>query len=212
MRDWCNGSTRVFQTFSEGSIPLSRSNQMIKIAPFTNAVFVEELDYVLTSIESAIIDLKNRIPGETYSNRGGWQSKSYTRYEKPFMAGLIDSVTTKVQEVYKDLGITKEPTLGNYWFNINEKYHYNTAHNHPGSYVSAVLYVKAPKDCGELVIERPDPFVDWIHEYENNENNVTKIKQIPREKLLIIFPAYMRHYVEANMSDDVRISIAFNFK
>ena len=26
MRDWCNGSTRVFQTFSEGSIPLSRSN------------------------------------------------------------------------------------------------------------------------------------------------------------------------------------------
>jgi uncharacterized protein (TIGR02466 family) len=75
-----------------------------------------------------------------------------------------------------------------------------------------VLYVKAPKDCGDLVIERPDSFVDWIHEYENNENNVTKIKQIPREKLLIIFPAYMRHYVEANMSDDVRISIAFNFK
>jgi hypothetical protein len=65
---------------------------MIKIAPFTNAVFVEELDYVLTSIESAIIDLKNRIPGETYSNRGGWQSKSYTRYEKPFMTGLIEGL------------------------------------------------------------------------------------------------------------------------
>lgn len=145
-------------------------------------------------------------------NRGGWSSTGFAAGEKLFMNDLIRRITLQVKGVYEELGITSEPKLGNYWFNVNHQHDYNVTHNHPGSYVSAVFYVRAPENCGEIVFERPDPFLDWIHEFEPNDNNVAAAKQQPRDNLLVMFPSYMRHYVEANNSDSARISIALNFR
>jgi uncharacterized protein (TIGR02466 family) len=185
---------------------------LIKLIPFFNPIYISSIDVELSSIEESILRIRDNEKGVSISNAGGWQSKGYSAKEKFFMSSLISRINLEVAGVYEDLGINKEPQLGNFWFNVNEKYDYNHTHNHPGSYISAVLYVKAPDNCGQIVFERPDPFHDWIHESIPMDNNVAKIFQQPRDKMLLIFPAYIRHYVEMNMSDSQRISIAFNYK
>ena len=185
---------------------------LTKIIPFFNPIYISLLEYDLASIEEGILRLKSNEPSSYISNAGGWQSKEYFSKEKIFMSKLIGLIDLEITEVYKDLGINKQPSLGNFWFNVNETYHYNHLHNHPGSYISAVLYVKAGENCGRIVFERPDPFYDWIHDTVPIENNIAKIFQQPSDNLLLIFPSYIKHYVEMNMSDVPRISIAFNYK
>lgn len=151
-------------------------------------------------------------PGVQLSNNGGWQSQGFGYQHNLFLKSLIDTVLKNVSEVYKDLGISKVPLLGDYWFNVNSKHSFNVSHTHPGSYISAVFYVKVPDNSGRLIFERPDDFHNWIHDIDPNSNNIGKIIQQPHQNLLIMFPSYIRHSVEMNQSDEDRISIAFNFR
>jgi len=185
---------------------------LVKIIPFFNPIYISEIDVNLDHILNSIIKIKDNDPGVDISNVGGWQSRGYAANEKLFMTGLLSRIEAEVSGVYEDLGITKKPKLGTFWFNINEKHHYNLSHNHPGSYVSAVMYLSVPKNSGQIVFERPDPFHDWIHDIEPMENNVAKILQQPKNNMLLIFPSYIRHYVEINQSDEPRISIALNYR
>jgi len=185
---------------------------LVKLIPFFNPIYISSIDVELSSIEDSILRIKDNELGVSISNAGGWQSRGYHSKEKLFMSSLISRIDLEVNGVYEDLGISKNPQLGNFWFNVNEKYHYNHQHNHPGSYISAVLYVRAPENCGQIVFDRPDPFHDWIHDCNPNDNNIAKIFQQPRDNMLLIFPSYIKHYVEMNMSDSPRISIALNYK
>jgi uncharacterized protein (TIGR02466 family) len=186
---------------------------MIKLIPFFNPIYVTELDKSEENLEDSIIHIKESgIYDYPRGNRGGWSSKSFSSNEKLFMNSLLNRIGIEVGTVYEDLGITSIPKLGNYWFNVNFKHDYNVTHNHPGSYISAVYYVRAPENCGEIVFERPDPFLDWIHDFEPNDNNVVMAKQQPKDNLLVIFPSYIRHYVEMNNSSGPRISIALNYR
>ena len=108
--------------------------------------------------------------------------------------------------------IPEKVGISEIWAIINKKGTFNQAHNHPGSYLSAAYYVKAPKDCGN------------IHFYEPNE--VKKFHRPPIEKLtelsssgfsikpeegnLLIFPSYLYHDVGKSLSEDDRIVISFN--
>jgi hypothetical protein len=63
-------------------------------------------------------------------------------------------------------------------------------------------------------MERPDPLDDFLRVDERNPNSYCTWSVPTDENKLIIFPAYIRHYVEQNLTedeDDERISIAFNF-
>ena len=185
---------------------------LVKIIPFFNAIYLSSIDVELNHIADSIIKIKENDSGVTVSNAGGWQSRAYSRNEKLFMSSLLDRIEAEVTGVYEDLGINKKPLLGNFWFNLNEKYNYNLSHNHPGSYISAVLYLKVPENSGQIVFERPDPFHDWIQDCQPTDNNIGKIFQQPKDNMLLIFPSYIKHYVEMNLSDDPRISIALNYR
>jgi len=108
--------------------------------------------------------------------------------------------------------------LLNMWININRKGDYNTEHDHPQSDVSAVLWIKTPKDCGALIFPSPKSFTqDKILDVLDREI-ITQTKSdhifafLPEEGKMVIFPSDMRHSVEMNNSDEDRISIAFNME
>ena len=107
------------------------------------------------------------------------------------------------------------PTIGNcncYWYNVNHKGNWNFPHTHPSNVFAAVLYVKADNSSGELKFERPDIMGEYYAnriDYDTEFNRLQyKIK--PKEKSLVIFPAWLRHSVEPSLSDRMRLSIAFN--
>jgi uncharacterized protein (TIGR02466 family) len=150
------------------------------------------------------------------SNMGGWQSIKYNTLEElPYMNPIILTISESMIPLYKRMGIkSQEIRLANFWFNINPKYSYNLTHKHPGSYFSAVLYVKVPKNSGNINFIRPDNLPDYIFDTEQTEDNWESYFMEPKDNLLLIFPSWLNHSVGQNVTedeDDYRISIAFNF-
>ena len=109
--------------------------------------------------------------------------------------------------------------LSNLWMNINRKSNYNLLHTHAGCIMSGVYYAKVPNCCcGELKFVR-DLNHQCLKEYWGcNENfdrfehdyNYMEYYVQPKENLMILFPSWLMHSVDASASDDDRISLSFN--
>ena len=102
--------------------------------------------------------------------------------------------------------------ITNIWTIVNEKGAFNERHQHGNSDLSAAYYVKAPKDCGEIVFYDPRPAPVYYHPENNKPNqlNATINSVNPVEGGLVLFPSYLDHSVNANKSDQERIVISFN--
>ena len=101
------------------------------------------------------------------------------------------------------------------WANINYQGGYNKPHIHPNSLFSGVYYVKTPKNSGKLVCNDPRPGVQLnmpIRKEGRPPKHLWRECHLePVEGRIIIFPFYLWHSVEPNQSNDIRISVSFNF-
>ena len=105
--------------------------------------------------------------------------------------------------------------ISNLWFNINRHKDYNDAHNHPNCVFSGVYYVHIPKESGNTVFEHPlidvMSFANYNISFKKwNSYNSSVVWKRAKENLLFIFPSWLKHRVEPNLSDGDRISISFN--
>ena len=179
--------------------------------PFFSSFFTESIDLESVDISRELISgLKDTDNGNTRSNQGGWHSEDFTS-DTLWSGPMVKAVTEAIIPVYTSMGIIKEPKLQGFWVNINTPGDYNLSHSHPGSYLSACLFIDVPKDSGSFVFERTDNLLDFISASVMNPNNFGDWKIDPSNGDLVIFPSNMKHYVERNNSTRDRISIAFNF-
>ena len=98
------------------------------------------------------------------------------------------------------------------WAIINKKGASNARHTHPNSYLSAVYYIKAPKNCGDILFYDPrsakvnrKPPTTKANALNSEEVNIT-----PQDGMMVFFPSYLHHAVSENRSDEERIVISFN--
>jgi uncharacterized protein (TIGR02466 family) len=102
------------------------------------------------------------------------------------------------------------------WINVNRAGDLNVLHCHPGCFLSATYYVRAPGDMrgGEIVFrdprgpavamyETPDIELPWV-------GSGMGIPFTPATGELLMFPAWLEHRVEAFTGTGERISVAFN--
>ena len=93
-------------------------------------------------------------------------------------------------------------------------------HNHPWSYLSGTYYVKMPT-TRETLQSRGDVRPGCITFYDPRQGvNMTAIKNdpyvdpehtvLPEPGLLLLWPAFVNHFVHPNLSKETRISISFN--
>ena len=91
----------------------------------------------------------------------------------------------------------------------------NRAHQHPNSLWSGVYYIKTPKKCGHLKIEdtRTMSLMSIPKKLirEEPKHLWREVHFEPIAGRLIMFPSWVNHCVEENISDDIRISVSFNF-
>ena len=150
--------------------------------------------------------------GRELSNRGGWQSNQ------------MDIGDCK-SEILKNIimsSVSKLPMSGNFsctiegWKNINEPGNFNISHSHPRSHFSGVLWIKTPKNCGNIVFESPEIFNryqeldSYSDEFALKTNSYMTYFFYPKEGKILIFPSSLSHQVEENKSDEDRISYSFN--
>jgi uncharacterized protein (TIGR02466 family) len=102
------------------------------------------------------------------------------------------------------------------WINVNHAGDFNMLHSHPGSFLSAVYYVRVPRAMkgGEIFFH--DPRGPVVAMYETPEIELPwvgtglGIPFQPATGQLFLFPAWLEHRVERFEGSGARISIAFN--
>jgi len=144
----------------------------------------------------------------------GWHSTTNMQ-EIPVFKPLVDELFKMQNEVFQEEWLESEPVIGNMWANINPPGGYNRPHLHPNSHYSGVYYIKAPKNSGQIVFNEPRSAAHMVmprrKEGEPPSHLWREVRVDPLEGRIIIFPAWLWHCVEPNLSNEIRISVSFNF-
>jgi uncharacterized protein (TIGR02466 family) len=149
--------------------------------------------------------LKSKFIGRQVSNRGGWQSDFIGDGECDEIDNLKPILNDKVNEIIEPG--QKKVFAHSTWININPPNSFNIPHIHPATEFSAVFYIKSNETMGNICFVRRNVSED-ILKYKQDVN-ICERPSITGK--LYVFDGLLTHYVEKNLSDEDRISIAFNF-
>ena len=187
---------------------------MIKEEFFPTIIYGKDVQLDNKFLEEEIIKWSKQDPGVTKTNRKGWHSPTNMQ-QMPQFKGLVDELFSMMHHVWKEEWLAREPVLGNMWANINPTGAYNAPHIHPNSLFSGVYYVKTPENCGKLSCYDPRPGIQTTMPSRVTEippKHLWREAQIDaKQGRIIMFPACLWHAVEENKSNDLRISVSFNF-
>ena len=84
--------------------------------------------------------------------------------------------------------------------------------------LAGVLWLKCPKNCGEIIFDPPTGFQSYneinsyIDDFKNQNNLYHSYYFNPTEGRIIVFPAHLNHRVQENKSNEDRISVSFNIR
>jgi uncharacterized protein (TIGR02466 family) len=150
---------------------------------------------------------------------GGWQSTA-TILNDPEIQPLIDVIKDRLKGISDMYGLKNEADarLCNGWININESGNYglnnNPPHIHANYFVSCVYYVKASEKAGDLNLIAPFSNIEYCVPFsvigKKTVYNSPRWTITPEPGKLIMFPSWVMHYVDGNLSQNDRISMAFN--
>lgn len=154
--------------------------------------------------------------GVTFSNVGGWQSDNYCLINiakdlTPNIQNLAYNVMLAANDISTDYELNVEfgPQGCEWWVNINEKNCYNVVHSHPGCEIIALYYPKiSGNNDGTVTFIRTDGG-QYNSLYEGNNNELNH-ELIAEEGIIYLLPSHLLHFVKPNLSNDYRVSIAFN--
>ncbi len=112
----------------------------------------------------------------------GWQSRPYTGQPFPWFESVYRAVEAQ------------EGPIDSWWFNVNTPGEHTGWHAHSRWAKVGVLYVQVPG--GDIEFKQGGAY--WT--------------ESPKAGDLLVFPGSLEHRVLPNTSEQVRISVAFNFK
>ena len=160
---------------------------------FPTEVYTDNIILEIPTMINFLYNTRKKHEGVKRSNKGGWHSLPNI-YEFNEIIPLCHYICSQVSKIYK-----KNTQIVSMWGNISSKFHYNVIHSHgkiPNT-LSGVYYLQTNKNSGCLTL--------------HNEGNIDISKNYyPKSGDLIIFPNSTPHSVGINLSNEDRISIAFN--
>ena len=165
-------------------------------------------------LEPKIIQCSQHDKGVTKTNAGGWHSKTDMNKKEEYNP-LTRELFNMQEEIYQKENLNRNPVCGNMWANINYPKCYNRPHIHPNSLFSGVYFVKTPKNSGNLVLYDPRPGVQMTmpdrKDIKLSPELWREIHYEPKAGRCIMFPSWLWHEVKPNQSNDITISVSFNF-
>ena len=154
--------------------------------------------------------------GINKSNVKGWHSKDFNLNEDEPQK-FISFILPAIEQVMIDMNWEKQKQtakINNMWAIINTGGAANLRHQHGNSTISGAYYVRAPKNSGDIVFYDPRPAPVYSHPNVTNPNllNAQVNGVSPKEGALVLFPSFLDHSVNENLSHDERIVVSFNIK
>lgn len=187
---------------------------LIKEQFFPTTVYGKDLQLDNNTLAQHIIQWSQQDQGVKKTNMNGWHSTTDMHTKLEYKV-LVDELYKMQHEIFQEEWLDRKPMLGNMWANINYSGGYNRPHVHPNCLFSGVYYVKTQSQCGELVVNDPRPGIQTMMPVRKSgqpPKHLWREAHIePVQGRLIMFPAWLWHCVEENKSNDMRISVSFNF-
>tara|TARA_Y100000401_G_scaffold52917_1_gene41543 strand:- start:295 stop:885 length:591 start_codon:yes stop_codon:yes gene_type:complete len=189
---------------------------MIRELHFPTPVYILDIkDQSLNlQLEKDVINWMNQDKGIVRTNVNGWHSTT-DMHEKPEFKRLVNALYEAQKKIYIEEHLESEPFLGNMWANVNPPGGMNRAHQHPNSLWSGVYYIKATENSGDLKIDDPRNCASMIRPKQKQDKLPTRLYRETHYKPItgrcIMFPSWLMHCVDPNESNDIRISVSFNF-
>ena len=183
---------------------------------FPTPIYIADIEHPTLNqeLERDIVAWSKQDKGITRTNVQGWHSPT-NMAQLPQFKKLVDMLFACQKTIYEQEHLDLEPVLGNMWANINPPGGMNRAHQHPNSLWSGVYYIKAPKNSGHLKIDDPRSSAAMVRPNQKKGPVPPRLfRETHYEPIAgrcIMFPSWLMHCVDPNESNDIRISVSFNF-
>jgi uncharacterized protein (TIGR02466 family) len=179
--------------------------------------FLEELDDTCRAIAD------EDEAGQTWSQQKGYLG--YTSYaslnDLPARATIFAELKTLLdahvmafaEHLEFDLK-GRKLKLDSLWINVLEPMGTHSGHIHPHSVLSGTFYVTVPEGSSALKFEDPrlERFMNAPPRKDPaRPEHQTFVPVTPQAGTVLLWESWLRHEVPINLSDDVRISISFNY-
>ena len=181
---------------------------------FPTLVYGKDVQLNNNQLAQDIVNWSNQDKGVSKTNYKGWHSTT-DMHKKSEYSPLVTELYRMQKEIYDNEHLDRHAILGNMWANINPPGGSNNPHLHPNSLFSGVYYVKSQPKSGRLKLIEPRPGVHVMMPSKKPGNpGIDFWREVHIEPIvgrIIMFPAWLWHSVEENKSNDIRISVSFNF-
>jgi uncharacterized protein (TIGR02466 family) len=180
---------------------------------FPTRIWSTQLDHLAPHYESwrkIIHDMRaSEMKPRGKSNRGGWNSPDILG-SNPDFKPLMEVAGQLMVNILKPMTDKPGDRQLAAWANMHDEGGFNTQHCHPGSSLSACFYLSVPKGSGDLILIDPRPGAN-LSTFTGKAPNCRSVNRItPQEGLLVVFPSWLEHRVEAHENTEPRLSIAMN--
>jgi uncharacterized protein (TIGR02466 family) len=189
---------------------------MFRELHFPTPIYIADIKHPTLNqeLEKDITAWANKDKGITRTNVKSWHSPT-NMANLPEYKKLVSMLYACQKTIYEQEHLESEPFLGNMWANINPPGGMNRAHQHPNSLWSGVYYIKAPKNSGHLKIDDPRSSAAMVRPTQKKGTLPVRLYREthyePIAGRCIMFPSWLMHCVDPNQSNDIRISVSFNF-
>ncbi len=156
---------------------------------------------------------ENRYPGYT-----SYGSLTDLPMRAPCFAALkrlLDAEAAKFAKiVHFDLGGGKLK-LDNIWVNILDPSGFHSGHIHPHSIISGTYYAQVPDGASSLKFEDPRLPMMMAAPLRNEDapqDLLNFVYLAPEAGMMLMWESWLRHEVVRNETDELRISVSFNYR
>ncbi len=150
-----------------------------------------------------------------------YRSDNFLLIDDPAVTWLRECINITVRDYFSHVGMRYDIrwTLHG-WANINRFGDYHDYHNHPHAYLSGTYYVQMPTSYerlktrddvrpGRITLYDPRSSANMIaikgDPYVEPEHTIT-----PVPGMILLWPAFVNHFVHPNLSKQLRISVSYN--
>jgi len=169
-------------------------------------------DTEVALLKDEILTLAKTEPTEDFTNLGCWRGIQALR-NISFLITEIESLVNEAIEYYSNKdqlfsSISNNDITIHYWSNVNSFGSRNVLHAHKPGIFSGCYYIQG-EGTGNLRIVNP---ANILGECNPRSPFSRDFFFTPKDRDLIMWPSWLPHEVEPNLSNNDRINIAFDVR
>jgi len=194
-----------------GTENIFKNSQMLPL--FAVPVWAQVLETdVAEPLNTHLLAQLDALKPDEANDTDGWQTRNDLHTLDAF-AQMVEVIGAASKRVLEMLKVAPAPfEITGCWMNIKPRGVGHPLHSHQNNYLSGVYYVKAPEGADSISfhdtrMERRVIIPRFIEETPLTARTM----HVPvNTGVLIMFPSWLQHTVEANPTEETRVSLSFN--